>query len=163
MADIHKAGLLWIDNNRILLCRKKGMAELILPGGRIEPGESEIDCLRRELREELGDVEARNLRHIGTYLDIAARSAPEPLRTVQIELYGGEPRGDPVASSEITDLVWFGPRDDRSRLAPSIRNKIIPDLLARGILGWPVRQDKPGAPDVRERSSRLNQRNPQNG
>ena len=138
MADIHKAGLLWIVNDRILLCGKKDSPILILPGGKMEPGESDVDCLRRELREELGEVEALDLTPIGTYVDVAARSNYTPDRTVQIELYRGELRGEPIASSEITELVWFGAHDDRSRLAPSLRNKIIPDLIARGILRWPA-------------------------
>jgi 8-oxo-dGTP pyrophosphatase MutT (NUDIX family) len=57
MADIHKAGLLVIENGRILLCRKKHSTPLlILPGGKLERDETAEECLHRECREELGDV-----------------------------------------------------------------------------------------------------------
>jgi len=138
MADYDKVGLLTVRDGRILLCRKKHTtAALILPGGCREPGESSLDCLTRELREELGDVEVCSVEYLGGYSDRAAGSEAGPPKTVQIELYRAELIGDPVARSEIAELIWFGEHDDRARLAPSIANKILPDLLARGILpGW---------------------------
>ena len=138
MADYDKVGLLTVRDGRILLCRKKHTTSaLILPGGCREPGESSLDCLARELREELGQIEVGSIEYVGSYSDRAAGSEAGPPKTVQIELYRAELIGDPVARSEIAELIWFGEHDDRTRLAPSIANKILPDLLARGILpGW---------------------------
>lgn len=130
----HKVGLLAIRNGRILLCRKKHSTSLlILPGGCFEPGESAEDCLARELREELGDVCATSLAFLGDYSDVAAGDASS---TVRIELYRGDLTGEPVASSEIRELVWFGEQDDRAALAPSLVNKILPDLISREVLPW---------------------------
>jgi 8-oxo-dGTP diphosphatase len=135
--DFDKVGLLAMRDGKILLCRKKHTTSLlILPGGCREPGESAIDCLTRELREELGDVVVSALELVGVYTYRAAGPETTPPKTVRIELYRGELIGEPVACSEIAELVWFGERDDRFQLAPSIANKILPDLLARGILGW---------------------------
>ena len=134
MADYEKAGILVLRERRILLCRKKRDPELlILPGGKFEAGETAVECLRRELREELGEVAVARLEPIGTYTD---RAASDARKTVQIELFHGELAGTPVASSEIGELVWFGEYDDWSQLAPSLANKILPDLIARGILDW---------------------------
>ena len=130
--DYDKVGLLTIRDGRILLCRKKHTtALLILPGGCFEPGETASQCLERELHEELGDVEVVGLEYVGTYSDVAAGGG-----TVRIELYQGELRGDPAPHCEIKELVWFGKEDDRSQLSPSLVNKILPDLIARGILAW---------------------------
>jgi 8-oxo-dGTP diphosphatase len=135
--DFDKIGFLALRDGKILLCRKKqGTSLLILPGGCREPGESALDCLSRELREELGDVVASGVELVGVYTDRAAGSETAQPKTVRIELYRGELIGEPVASSEIGELVWFGGDDDRDQLAPSIANKILPDLLARGILSW---------------------------
>jgi 8-oxo-dGTP diphosphatase len=134
--DFDKVGLLAMRDGKILLCRKKHTTSLlILPGGCREPGESAIDCLTREVREELGDVVASGVELVGVYTDRAGPESARP-KTVRIELYRGELIGEPVASSEIGELVWFGERDDRFQLAPSIANKILPDLLARGLLPW---------------------------
>jgi 8-oxo-dGTP pyrophosphatase MutT (NUDIX family) len=134
MPDYHKVGLLILREGRILLCRKKrGTSLLILPGGCIESGETHLACLEREVREELGDVTIGAPVFLGRYSD---RAAGDGGQQVHIELYRGELTGHPVASSEVGELVWFGEYDDREQLAPSIRNRILPDLLARGIIGW---------------------------
>jgi 8-oxo-dGTP diphosphatase len=134
MPDYDKVGLLTVRDGRMLLCRKRHSTSLlILPGGCREPGESSMDCLSRELREELGDVAVSAVEYIGIYSDRAAGSEP---KTVRIELYRAELSGEPAAHSEIAELVWFGAEDDRAQLAPSIANKILPDLLSRGLLPW---------------------------
>jgi 8-oxo-dGTP diphosphatase len=132
VADIHKAGLLYIKNGRILLCRKdRSTSLLILPGGKLEQGETIEECLRRECREELGDVEIRNLRLLGSYQSPAAGHED---RTVRIELFAGELQGTPAAHAEIKELVWFDPADDPGFLAPSLRNIIFPDLRRRALI-----------------------------
>ena len=132
MADILKAGLLFVKDGRILLCRKKHSTSLlILPGGKLEPNETPEDCLRRECREELGDVELANIHHIGDYESPAAGDAA---KTVRIKLYAGELRGAPAPQAEIGELVWFSPGDNPALLAPSLRDVILPDLRRRGIL-----------------------------
>ena len=132
MADYHKAGLLHSKDGRILLCRKKHTTSLlILPGGTFAEGETAEECLRRECREELGEVEVANLSYVGEY---ESPAAGQDAKTVKIELYSGELEGLPVAHSEIQDLIWFGPQDDAELLAPSLRNVIFPDLRQRGLL-----------------------------
>ena len=135
--DFDKVGLLAVRDGKILLCRKKhGTSLLILPGGCREPGESSMDCLTRELREELGDVAIRAPELVGRFTNRAAGPDASLPKIVRIELYRAELIGEPVASAEIAELVWFGEGDDRAQLAPSIAHKILPDLLARGILPW---------------------------
>lgn len=134
MPDIHKIGLLFIRNGRLLLCRKKrGTQLLILPGGRLEPGESALECLAREVCEELGGATISAATFIGTYVDVAA-SDGGPSKTVAIDLYAADLIGEAQASSEIAELVWFSPGDDETLLAPSLRNKILPDLRLRRLL-----------------------------
>ena len=132
MADFHKAGLLYVKAGRILLCRKNHTtALLILPGGVIEPGETAEECLRRECREELGEVSVTDLEYLGGY---ESPAAGQDGKTVRIDLYSGQLQGTPVAQAEIRELVWFGPQDDPAMLAPSLRDVIFPDLRERGII-----------------------------
>jgi 8-oxo-dGTP diphosphatase len=92
-----------------------------LPGGRVEPGESEVDALRRECVEEL-DVEISVGDRVGPDVDLPGGKV---LRIFAAGLADGEPR--PVehlelrwlTSAQLTTVDWL-PAD---RL-------LIPDLRA---------------------------------
>ena len=68
MKTIHVTAAVIRRNGKILLCGRKPGAELDccfeFPGGKVEPGESLSDCLRREMREELG-TDVYVLDHVG--------------------------------------------------------------------------------------------------
>ncbi len=53
-----RATLMFVcDGNRVLLIRKKrgfGMGKVNGPGGKLDPGETELECAVRETQEELG-------------------------------------------------------------------------------------------------------------
>ena len=137
MADINKVGLLVLRDERLLLCRKgRDTSKLILPGGRIEAGESDLECLAREVREELGDVSLETVEYLGTYQDRASFDDPSIVKTLRIVLYRGRLRGRPTPSAEIAELVWFSPDSDRRDLTPILLNRILPDLIARDLLPW---------------------------
>lgn len=119
MADYNKAGLLCVRDNRLLLCRKsRGTQLLILPGGKFEGEESAIECLQRELGEELGEVRMKNPVYAGT----VELEAADPGKTLRMELYRADLEGTPIAQAEIAELIWFAAGDDRALLAPSIRH-----------------------------------------
>ncbi|MBE0659321.1 MAG: NUDIX domain-containing protein [Bryobacteraceae bacterium] len=129
---IRKAALFVERDGRILLCRRReGSQLLILPGGKLEAGETAEEALQRELREELGKVEVDGLYRVGRYEGPAAGAMN---KVVVIELFGGKLRGEARPCAEIGELVWFGAGDDEGRLAPSLRDSILPDLRARGLL-----------------------------
>ena len=48
------AALIRDEDGRVLLVRKRGTAAFMQPGGKRDPGESDIQALARELGEELG-------------------------------------------------------------------------------------------------------------
>ncbi|HUS11868.1 MAG TPA: NUDIX domain-containing protein [Pyrinomonadaceae bacterium] len=137
MADFNKVGLLVVRDNSFLVCRKNNYtSRLIMPGGQYELGESALQCLEREVNEELGDVSLENARYLGTYLDKAASDDANENKTVEIQLYRAELKGTPTPSSEVVELLWFNSASDKNELSAIIANKILPDLIARGELLW---------------------------
>jgi 8-oxo-dGTP diphosphatase len=130
-ADVVKVGLALFDGSRLLTVRKRGSDYFILPGGKLERGETDEAALRREVREELScDLVDGSLRWIGVFSDEAADA---PGTIVKVRLYAGRLLGRIRAASEIVETKWFDPStDDHGRLAPSIRNQILPLLSSRG-------------------------------
>jgi 8-oxo-dGTP pyrophosphatase MutT (NUDIX family) len=139
MAYYNKIGLLVLseDGKKFLVCEpgnaytEKSVTQYLMPGGQLE-GKSDVECIRREIEEELGcEVDENSLELIGEYTDVAAT----PGRDVMIRLYKGTLIGDPKPSSEIGALHWIG-REDllNQKVSPIIRNKIIPDLIVKGLL-----------------------------
>lgn len=138
MADFNKVGLLVVEDDAFLVCRKNNYtSKLIMPGGQIEPGESVEECLLREVREELGEnIRLENVEYFGTYIDKAASDDPTIDKTVEIQLYEARMMGTPTPSSEVVELVWFNEQGNREELSAIIKNKILPDLIERKRLNW---------------------------
>ncbi len=134
MKNYYKYALCIIRDNCLLVLQESDQELYLLPGGRPEAGETPEQALSRELKEELGiDLEPRSLEYLGPFEDAAAGKEEA---MVHIELYLGSFSGKMSPCSEVERLVWFGRDDDRSKLAPVTRNKIIPALLERGLLNW---------------------------
>ena len=66
---IHKIGAIAIKDRKLLVVRKRGKEEFIIPGGKHERDESFEECLRRELHEEL----QVNLTHFHFLKDMKVR------------------------------------------------------------------------------------------
>lgn len=109
--------------------------QYLMPGGQLNAGEDASDAIIREIREELQtEVERESIKFISDYTDVSATS---PDRDVLIKLYLGKLKGEPKLGSEMKDgaLYWIGKEDaNNEKVSPITRNKIIPDLVSKGIL-----------------------------
>ncbi|WP_324263575.1 NUDIX hydrolase [Saccharopolyspora mangrovi] len=101
---IKAVGLVRFVDRRLLLVRSEDQEAFYLPGGSIEPGETEAEALHREVAEELGVV-LREPEFLARYrTDAVGRG-----EGVQVDLacYTGVLDGEPIASAEIAELGWF--------------------------------------------------------
>ncbi|MGA9157892.1 MAG: NUDIX domain-containing protein [Candidatus Sulfotelmatobacter sp.] len=127
--EITKIGLAVMDGDRVLLVKKRGSDFLILPGGKPEKNETDVQTLSRELDEELGcRLASDRLTFLGTFSDEAAGM---PGVNVTIRLYAGSVVGTPIPHAEIDSVVWWTPTEQHHSvlaLAPSLKNSILPFL-----------------------------------
>lgn len=131
---IRKVGAAIIEDQRLLVVRKRGLGAFILPGGKPEGDETEVETLTREVDEELGcSISGASLA--GTFKDVAAGASDS---VVVLRLYTAKLVGVPGPRSEIEELAWVPLRGRTNlELAPSIVNGVLPHLrrLARGVSG----------------------------
>ena len=70
-----------IEDGKILLVRKR--KTWILPGGKPEPRESDLECLCRELDEELSGLKIKNLKYYNEFEGIA----PHKKDLIKVKVY----------------------------------------------------------------------------
>jgi alpha-1,2-mannosyltransferase len=110
-----------VADGKLLLARRSRPAELAglweLPGGKVEPGETPEQALRRELREELG-VDAVVGERLGVDVPLPDNGGPgHVLRAYQATIVTGTP-----AALEHADLCWVDAAElDRMELVPHDR------------------------------------------
>ncbi len=122
------AAVIQDETKRVLLVRKRGTDRFMLPGGKLDPDESPIDALRRELLEELGCALASEPRQLGTF---EAPAANEPGYRVRAEIFIAHLAGEPIVGSEIDDLVWHDPETPPNfAIAPLAQDEVLPALVA---------------------------------
>lgn len=117
------------EHGRLLSVRKRGTHRFMLPGGKLEPGESARDAAIREIKEEIG-VDLAEVALLGEYRGAAAN---EPGATLESTVFTARALGEPVACAEIDEVLWVDPRalPAEVALAPLLEHQVVPDLLAR--------------------------------
>ena len=115
-------------DGRLLLVRKRGTAAYMLAGGKLDPGETAPEALRREIGEELGCGIAGEMAPLGRF---SAPAANEPGHVVEAELFAVALDGEIRLAAEIEEVAWHDPEDLDSRpLAPLARMHVLPLVCA---------------------------------
>lgn len=115
---------------RILVVRKAGTSRYMLPGGKIEAGESPEGAAVRELHEEVGAVlDEAQLISLG---DWTAPAANEPDHSVHGYIFEHPWVPDLSPRAEIADALWLHPSEmvRRDDLAPLLVTRVLPALAA---------------------------------
>ena len=122
-----------VENGRILCARPRGKDVFYVPGGKREPGESDVEALLREITEELTvTLVHATIQHAGTY-EAHQPGGPSDGALVRMSCYTGGYSGTLAPSSEIDELAWFTYADHPR--VPPVDQMLFDDLKATGQLG----------------------------
>ncbi|MDF0531490.1 NUDIX domain-containing protein [Tsukamurella sp. 8F] len=114
-------------DGRVLTVRKRGTDAFMLPGGKLEPGESPRACAVREIDEELGvALDPEELQLVVAWRGPAAN---EPDTDIDSTVYSTDRRVNPVAAAEIAELRWIDPAAHAGQnVAPMLALYLFPEL-----------------------------------
>jgi len=118
-----------IRDNKLLVVRKKGKDICTSLGGRPEPGETEEETLRREVKEEI-DCEVVTSTYLGTFEEKAVFDDA----IVRLVSYVIDIKGTPrLIDSELEELKWVTAKEE-THLADGLKKHIMPSLVQKGFL-----------------------------
>ncbi len=120
-----------ITHDGLLLVKCDGIDDYLLPGGKLEDGESDLDALRRELMEEL-NITPTDPEFFGEFERIVCPPETEQRHGVRVRAYVAGFEGEPVPDQEeVLEIAWASMDDLESGKYPLnhiLRNHILPAL-----------------------------------
>lgn len=125
MNPIDKLAWILINDNAILSTKSYGKDKYYIPGGKREMGETDMQALCREIKEELSvDLKIETLQFLGVF---QAQAHGHPKGTmVKMTCYMADYTGDLKPDSEIEEIIWLN-HADKDKIAEV--DKLIFDFL----------------------------------
>lgn len=131
MQVIDKVAFIYLVNGKILSTRSKGKDKYYIPGGKRECGETDVQTLVREVKEELSVSIIESSAKLYGIFEAQAHGKAEGV-LVKMTCYTADFAGDLLADSEIAEIVWLT-MDDIEKISP-VDKLIFSDLHKKGLL-----------------------------
>ncbi|MDO5534933.1 MAG: NUDIX domain-containing protein, partial [Propionibacteriaceae bacterium] len=119
-------------DGRLLLVRKRGTHRFMLPGGKVEAGETHEQAIVREASEEISlNLDPATITLLGHW---TAGAANEPGLVIASDVFTAPLPGEPIASAEIEELRWLPLDPDHdyatdASLSPMLIEHVLPTLV----------------------------------
>ncbi len=132
--EIKKAAGIIIQDRKLLVERSINKEHFIAPGGTMEPGETPIQTLIRELKEEFQiDVEEPDLVEFGMF---KADAAGLDNTTVTMHVYMVKNYlGNITPDNEVEELLWLTSEiPDKIKVGSIFEHEVIPRLKQQNLI-----------------------------
>jgi 8-oxo-dGTP diphosphatase len=132
---IRKIGLAEFKDKKVLLGRdNKNNEVFIMIGGKVEEGESDIECLNREVREELEvGLDQSSIKFLHEF-NGPAHGHDKKMVVLNIRVYEANFVGEPQTTEEIVEINYFDSTVDPKHLSEIGRTQIFPWLKSNGYI-----------------------------
>jgi uncharacterized protein (TIGR00730 family) len=122
---------LHVQDRRLMMVRTRGRKLFYLPGGKREPGESDVQALTREIAEELGVALRADTFRFNGEIDAVADGFDDG-RRVRMVCYEARHTGEPAPGREIEEFTWTSAADaDR---CPPAGRQVLARLHDQGVI-----------------------------
>jgi len=134
MTMIDKVGGIIIKNKKVLVVRKKtkeNFPEFIIPGGKREIGETDVETLQREIQEEV-NLKVVKAEYVDEYEDIAIfEKIP-----IVVKVYLCEVEGEVNIDNEIKEFCWIDKdyKKNGIKVASILEKFVLPELIRRKLI-----------------------------
>lgn len=131
---IDKVGGIIIKNKKVLVVRKKtkeNFPEFIIPGGKRETGETDVETLQREIQEEV-NLKVVKAEYVDEYEDIAIfEKVP-----IVVKAYLCEVEGEVNVDNEIKEFCWIDKdyKKNGIKVASILEKFVLPELVRRKLI-----------------------------
>jgi len=124
-----KIALVVIRDRKVLMARSKGKEHFYMPGGKRDEGESDVECLVRECREELGiKVDPKSAFLYGIYTAYSYDDKPP----AKLTMYQANFTGTPTPTSEIEEVGWISYADRKKAIGSG--RLLLDELYWKGLI-----------------------------
>jgi len=131
--NIDKVAWIYIKERKILGAKSFNKEAYYIPGGKRDSGESDLEVLVRELKEELDiDFKTESAKFIGEF-KAQAHGKPEGVFVV-MKCYSGDFKGDIKPSSEIEEVDWLTSKDIETPRTSPVDKIILQDLKDKDLI-----------------------------
>jgi 8-oxo-dGTP pyrophosphatase MutT (NUDIX family) len=132
-SKIIRAACLAVFNDKKIIMAKGDSKEVyFFVGGGLETGENDIDCLIREVKEEINcEIDKDSIEFLAEFEDIAHGRENT---FVQLPFYTATLIGTPTPSNEVDEISYLDTSVDPKHLSAIAINKVYPWLKENGYI-----------------------------
>lgn len=126
-------GWIHVRDGRLLVVRSRDNELFFMPGGKLDPGESDTEALVREIEEELGVLLDPATVRSGLVAEAPGHGLDGRLvrmHCLYADLLPGSP--EPTPRAEVHELAWVGAQD--AHRVPPAGRIVLEHLVDAGVL-----------------------------